>query len=452
MRHIVMRSIALLYAGGILLTACSDPSTSAPPRNLEIKAARTASTSAVTVTSANPWDGHRNTTIDVEINGTGFDAGSQASFELHGIADSRVHVNGTRYVSSTLLVANTTIAADAPIDKYDAIVVTATGKKGIGTELFVIGIEPTVLNPSANSVQDVNSFGVVVGGVNGGCSGLLPIVWGADGVGTLLPSGSYCSGNALSITSSGIILASMSGGPSGARVLFSPSGTSYSMTELPPAPDGSRPNTGGGMNENLEIIGWLQSPTRLYWYSPSTGWLPMQTPSNAVSCQTFDAISNNGQIAAKCVVGKAPKTTTNAYYWANRSASPVLLPTPSGSSAPVPYDINDAGVIVGYTSTRAVKWTPTANGYTAELLPDAGFGASAVGISADGVIIGKLILDNRGTYVPVMWPTSGGYRILSVTQGAGYGYALAIAQTTSGWVLAGTDEFNALRWSVSPQQ
>ncbi len=140
------------------LVGCTDPtgsrSTAKPTR---VASAR--STSTVTVTSTNPSAAPTDTTLDVQVIGSGFDNGSIASFLLSGVVDPRVRVNSTRFVKSTQLVANLTIAVDAVAGLYDVAVATRSGPKGIGTELFaikgrLIALSPTSVNFS--STQGVN--------------------------------------------------------------------------------------------------------------------------------------------------------------------------------------------------------------------------------------------------------------------------------------------------------
>ena len=50
----------------------------------------------------------------------------------HQPAKAKIAVNSTRFVSSTSLTANITVAPDAAPVTYDIAVVTRTGKKGIG--------------------------------------------------------------------------------------------------------------------------------------------------------------------------------------------------------------------------------------------------------------------------------------------------------------------------------
>jgi len=98
-----------------------------------------------TVTAADPDTAVQDTTLDVTVIGTGFDNGSTAEWLLAGVPDPGVHTNSTRYVSTRTLVANITIAGDAVPAKYDVAVTTTKGKKGIGTEMFVVQLR----DPSA---------------------------------------------------------------------------------------------------------------------------------------------------------------------------------------------------------------------------------------------------------------------------------------------------------------
>jgi hypothetical protein len=135
---------ASVLAVAAFLVGCSDPTdaTRTGPVVTGTSQARDASTSGVIVSAAIPTDGFQATTIDVTVNGSGFDAGATATFPVNGVVDPRVHVNSTHYVKSTQLVANVTIAPDAPTVKYDVAVVNGSGKKGIGSELFTVNVPP----------------------------------------------------------------------------------------------------------------------------------------------------------------------------------------------------------------------------------------------------------------------------------------------------------------------
>lgn len=90
------------------------------------------------MTAAAPDSATQDTTLDVVITGSNFDAGSSAQWAIGGVASSKVHTNSTQFVNSKRLIANISIAVDADTVLYDVIVTTSTGKKGIGTELFAI--------------------------------------------------------------------------------------------------------------------------------------------------------------------------------------------------------------------------------------------------------------------------------------------------------------------------
>ena len=340
-----------VVAGLAMVLACSTtPTDSLSPSSSDVSFARSATTTDVTISSVLPSESPQGTTLDVQINGTGFDKTSQATMPLHGVIDPRVHVNSTRYVKSTQVVANVTISADATPDSYDVVVATASGKKGIGTDAFAVVLQADVL-AGGLGVNAVNQAGDLVGrGSNQvSCnSAPLPMLWHADGSAVTLPLGSFCGANALAINASGVILGSLSGGAPTSRGLWIPSGGSYTLQVIPPAPDGYSPVTGGALNDNNEIFGWAQGAPRLYWWSSTTGWLPVQVPVGATRCQSLNAINNPGEMAAMCVVNGVG----NAYYWSSHDAAPVLLPRPNASGDVSPRAINDNGVIVGTESVR----------------------------------------------------------------------------------------------------
>jgi len=117
----------------------------AGPEEPGMQAAFGKAPSAPTVTATAPDTAVQDTTLDVQVSGSGFDVGSTAQWLLAGVADTTVKTNSTRYVSHSSLVANITISKNAVPAKYDVAVTTSTGKKGIGTELFVIQLR----DPSA---------------------------------------------------------------------------------------------------------------------------------------------------------------------------------------------------------------------------------------------------------------------------------------------------------------
>ena len=120
-----------------------------------------------------------------------FDRGSAVTFLRDGVVEPKLRVNSTKYQKATAVVANVTIAGDAPPDAYDVMVTTASGKKGIGTERFtVLSIN---IVAGANVFLNANAQGQAVGigcDTNKGNT-CRPVVWnGGNAVILPMPAGS----------------------------------------------------------------------------------------------------------------------------------------------------------------------------------------------------------------------------------------------------------------------
>ncbi len=159
----VRRSLQVLAIVGWLV-ACTD----AGPQISGITVGAT-SGSDPTVTATDPDSATQDTTLDVVISGSNFDPGSGAQWAIAGVPSAKVRTNATRFVSSKRLIANITIAVDADTGAYDVIVITSTGKKGIGTELFVIRAKQLVQFSPALSLfsSGVPDYGAPSQPVNG---------------------------------------------------------------------------------------------------------------------------------------------------------------------------------------------------------------------------------------------------------------------------------------------
>jgi hypothetical protein len=156
MRCTYRRSSLLLAGFAILFIACTDPTEPVRPLSPDLRLAKPAATADPTVTSTLPSEAPQGTTLDVQINGSGFDRGSFAHFERDGTVDPRVQVNSTRFLKSTQLVANLTIAPDAVVSPYDVVVITTAGKKGIGTEMFAVQLSNELPTWTIDATQSVN--------------------------------------------------------------------------------------------------------------------------------------------------------------------------------------------------------------------------------------------------------------------------------------------------------
>lgn len=130
----------MLTAGAV--AACAD----GLPTRPEINAAA-GGNGGPAVAATDPNSAPQDTTLDVTVSGSGFDEGSQTQWAIAGVPASKVRTNSTRFVNSKRLIANVTIALDADTTLYDVIVTTASGKKGIGTELFQVIAKGHSLGP-----------------------------------------------------------------------------------------------------------------------------------------------------------------------------------------------------------------------------------------------------------------------------------------------------------------
>jgi hypothetical protein len=123
---------------------------------------------APTVGSVAPAASVQDTTLDVNIFGSGFTTGAAASWSLAGDTTC-VHVRSTRVVSSTQLVARIEVPSTAPLASYDVVVMLIGGKKGVGAELFEVIIgDPTttLLVPTADADLGLKSDGQFVSGAS----------------------------------------------------------------------------------------------------------------------------------------------------------------------------------------------------------------------------------------------------------------------------------------------
>jgi hypothetical protein len=124
----------------------------------------------------------QDTTLDIHVKGSGFDRGSRAEFLLSGQLDPRVRTNSTKFLKSTELVANVTVARDALPTLYDVRVTTSGGKKGIGTELLaVLQVNPEIAWSNAG-IWVMNRDGSYKAQLSGLSSGNMS--WSPDGNGT----------------------------------------------------------------------------------------------------------------------------------------------------------------------------------------------------------------------------------------------------------------------------
>lgn len=414
--------VATVVLLAVALTACeSDPATS--PGSAELAVA----SGAPVVTSTNPAATLRDTTLDVHVLGSGFDRGSKVEFAIAGVVEPKLRINSVKFVRSSDLLANVTVAADAPVARYDVIVTAATGKKGIGTERFAVLSMMDLGTPSGGDSygRDVNSSGTVVGEYQvAGSTCKRAYVWSGATEFMVLPQSSLgCTNYASAINDAGVIVGHVYGTGPRSVLRWTPSGGGWTLEHLA-APAGFTLSGGGAtdISENGTILAEYLSSDNTYRQLLRTdvGWQLLERSAAAASPTCW--INGLGVNDA----GQAVGTDCNgAVFWASPTAAPVYLPIPSGHGKAVAWDINDAGVVVGKSTNlstgkrRACRWLPDGSGgFTHEDLGDLGGGeAEARSINRDGRIAGWSSASTAGNSMRAfLWTEGTGMRGLATLQ------------------------------------
>jgi hypothetical protein len=137
-------SIALVLAA-LWLVGCTEQPTT--PDDSSITAAKGGNKPGgdpITVDAVDPDSAVQDTTLDVQVFGSGYDQSAAVTFEKPG--GGRLTTNSTAFMSETELVANVTVAIDADTGSYDVVVQASKGRKGIGSELFEVKVNPGIGN------------------------------------------------------------------------------------------------------------------------------------------------------------------------------------------------------------------------------------------------------------------------------------------------------------------
>ena len=435
------RSVLSFFAAAVFVAACSEtdgPTALVTPRFAKAPAG------GLTVQAASPSASPKNTTVDVQITGTGFVTGSTAEWLLGGLPDSRVRTNSTRFVSSTSLVANITISADAVPSRYDVAVATPQGKKGIGTEKFTVLPMQQLVTPSGTSnATGINSSGVMAGYRSGGCdAGTIPSIWMdvATRIDLPLPVG-YCRGVATKVNNNGDVLGRVDqAGSSAGRIVRWVHGAEGYVPILV----GSIGAVGqllGGFN-NSGHAAFHQSggvaPGQIrsaIWWSEATGAIVLAFPAGHIICVAED-LNDLDQIVGEC----EDSQSFMPVIWDSPSAAPSILPTLAGYNyGGTVRSINNSGVAVGTVLNRAksgkitetgVRWTRTQSGWQVSVLPDLGGGQSLpLSVNDDGWIVGRSSVA-ASQYVAALWDPA-----LAVKNLGGFGPNGIAHQITPGGVV-----------------
>ena len=341
----------LVLAVGAALQSCQSPSADAPVTAPPTAPALARATGGPTVSAASPASARQGTiSLDVQVTGSGFDEGSRASWQLNGVTYPKIAVNSTRFVSSTSLVANISVAPDAAPVTYDIAVMTRTGKKGIGAEMFTVTYAVAI--PGMTQGQAINDAGQIAG-YNGAAIvlsdpnlGIVPVAAGGE-VSDMDRNGRTLGGK------------DVDGDP----VIWSRTGSGGTWTAI------KLPSLGAGgtvrgiasdvAGDAVLISGATVPPGArrkpTVWARTSTGWQPtyLAVPHGTPSAWG-QAINARGQVAGMDGTG-----CCFAIYWDSLGAATVLgaLGSASNSSA---WSINDDGtIVVGGSGTAAVYWQRT---------------------------------------------------------------------------------------------
>jgi len=462
------RQFRLLLVGLFTFSACSD---SAPPSGPSPSgiALAVGGSQGPTVKSTSPDSARVDTTLDVRVLGSGFDAGSRADWAFKGVVSEKIVTNSTRFVSSRELVANITITRDANLGKHDVIVTTSAGKGGIGTELFAVTLQIIDLGSPTSALgaddagsiaRAVNKWGVIVGTAatrkydpgsyqhamrwtidpegNVRMEDLMPLM-GLTTTADAFPGG---------INDLGIIVGSFR--PSDNQTyphafVLEPTGMTH-LNDLPQcsgAPLDANYSHANDINNHDEIVGVRElvgTPSRAFFLS-LTNRCVVELPSLGGSSEARSI--NDGSVITGRSAGRAVVwTKSSSGVWTIRSLGP------EGADA---WGINMRGEVAGIQfvpngdhlpNQLALAWLGDGAGTPTNVGTLGGLASAAYGISESGMIVGWAH-NKAQIYHPFLW-TPAGMRDLG-TLGGQFGSANAI---DGQWVVGNT-QIRTARGSVT---
>ena len=387
------------------------------------------------VKSTSPRFAARGITLDVRVLGSGFDQGSRAVWALNRdttFAVTKVKTNSIEFVSSTELVANITIEADATLDLYDVLVLTAGGKKGIGIELFEVTTEIIDLGAGLNSTATaINDLGQVVGRGGAGSGAFL---W-QDGTLTdlgVLPG--MTSSQAEDINASGQVVGSSGNGSVYTAFIWTANGGMQALGTL-----GGCCSQATAINDLGQVVGYSNLPgdaaAHAFVWTVAGG---MQDIHDFPGGTTFPwDINDQGQVAGVYYPNGINGGSQGSFTGTTTGGLQVLGATLDGAEA---LGINDAGVIVGWSApaageqNQAYRWTGSAKNYLGTL---GGLSSVATAVNDAGQVVGRADTGIRRSgalqHVSFLWTAGEGMSSLGLSRGTDY--ALAWDINESGWVV-----------------
>lgn len=424
---LMQRCPSLLLVGLLAFSACTDRVPTGPSPSAT-RLARLAGGNGPTVKSTDPDSATIDTTLNVRVFGSGYDQGSRANWAYKGVVSEKIVTNSTKFVSSTELVANITIARNANLGGHDVIVTTSAGKGGIGTELFVVTLKTIglgTLGGLSSMAWAINNLGAVVGHSRNAAEQDRAFLWTKSGgmrdLGTLGGSTS----RAYDINDAGQVV--------GTSINAIGQMRPFLWTEADGMRDIGRPDGSYGGAYGINSYGDVAMEGREgnmvlgAFYRSSVGVIDEINTVNAYP----EDVNNSSQVVGYQSYTSATGATLQAVLW-SRSANgweEKALGFLAGAHSSEARAINDAGQVVGYSNSfengvQAIIWT-AAEGM--RLLPNLGRRSSssrAWNISNSGDVVGYIQMSG-GVGRATLWsPVPGGWRVIDLS-GAFYGSSVA---------------------------
>jgi probable HAF family extracellular repeat protein len=385
----------------------------------------------VMVATTDPLGAPRTTTLNVRVLGAGYDEGSRAVWAIAGdtaFDATRIRTNSTAFVSSTELVANITIEADAPLAVYDVAIETLTGKKGLGLERFAatdgiveLGAGPNVLL-GLGRAEAINEKGQVVG-AGGTASGAFMWENGVT-VGLALPPG-MASAYAMDINASGTIVGL------GIDASNQVHPVRWKAPDQPEMLDTGADCCGEAraINDDGVIAGavGVDGVGHAVVWDVNDQIHPIQTIAGGDSW-AWD-INASG-----VVVGQWNGTTRQQAFRYTAATGMVLLPGLNNGRQGVALGINRSGQVVGWSGLSVSSLSGTLWDGSSVIPLGTLNGPSSVGtaITDDGRVVGRADL-SPFQQRPFLWTAAGGMRNLGLPPGGDVGQAEEI--NSSGFVV-----------------
>lgn len=359
------------------------------------------------VTSASPSYGHRDTTLNVRVLGSGFSTGAVAEWALGGVPNAaKIRTNSTQFVSSSELVANITIAADADLALWDITVMLIGGKKGVGTELFEV-TTAMIIGGGSGIGGYVNGTSEQIGTtepVSVAGSGALSGTWVYDAIsGVAVDLG---GGQGSGIDPTGTTVFGRDGNMAAAVWNRGANGT-WTKQLLPnPQAQGNATSAAVALDGSLILGGWVNLPTKrgvnpqvapAVWRQVGGAWQSPTIYAMPGPSASIWAISPAGVAVGR---GLLTDGSYRPLVWDNATTYAVL----AGGTA---YGVNPAGTIAVGDGAGPVYWYRTAAGTwttTGTSLPTAGGSCSgnrANDINAAGIIVGYSCVSSGRTLATV---------------------------------------------------